>query len=721
MNTDPQFQQRLRATFRAEARDHFRAIEAGLFELEKVHDEDARQKIVETIFREAHTLKGAARLVGEHAAEAVCQELEGVFSSLKQQRRSPDAAQLEQLHDQVATLKAALGPDAEAPAAAEHAAGTIPATDDTRQTLVRVPAERLNALLLQAEEMLAVKMAGSRRTSHLQEIALRAETWRKRWAKLKPQLTAARRFVDQNRGSPAGRQLDDLLQFIEWDHEFMDELRGELSAAGRSAGQEQSWLAGLIDGVLDNTKEILMVPGSSLLEIFPTFVRDAARREGKEIELVLEGGNTAVDRRVLEEVREAVTHLVRNAIDHGIERPAERRAAGKPEKATLTIAIAEKSGGNVEISVSDDGAGLDPDRIRHAAIEQGFISRETTEASEAQVLALLFESGFSTSTAVTDLSGRGLGLAIVKEKVERLGGNVTVESRPGRGTTFRLMVPITLARFRGVFVTAAGRPYVIPSAYVREIVRAPEGGIRRVKNQETLEFEGEPIPSALLSDILRIAPAAEAASAQGGFVVVIGAGRGRLACRVDDIPFESEIIMKQLGGLLPRVRNLAGATITGAGQVVPVLNAGDLLRTGHDRSGRAPSNPALRQASARRKRRVLVTEDSITSRSLFKSILQGAGYDVKTAVDGIEALTALKFEPVDLVISDVQMPRMDGFELTQKIRSDPKLSTLPVILITSLASREDKERGVDAGANAYVVKSSFDQSDLLRTIERLLG
>lgn len=724
---DPAFHQRLLATFRGEARDQWRALESGLFELAKAADDAARQAVVETIFRDAHTLKGAARLVGEHEAEAICQSLEGVFAELKRERRAPTGGDLEWLHAKVRELQRVLGLGGETPSAAETAkpeAAAAPAADTAgAASLVRVPTARLDELMLQAEELLAVKTSAARRTATLAEIGARTAEWKKRWVKLKPRLAAARRLIDQDRTSPASRQLQELLQFLEWNDEFVRDVNAELAAVEQLAGREQGWVGGLIDGLLDGAKAILMSPCASLLEVFPGFVREAARSQGKEIEVVLNGAETEVDRRVLEEIRDAVVHLVRNSVDHGIETPSERMRAGKPAHGTLTLGATEKAGGNVEITVSDDGRGADVERIRATAVQRGLVTAEAAaELPEPDVLALLFESGFSTRSAVSELSGRGLGLAIVKEKVARLGGSVSLETKAGGGTTFRLLVPITLARFRGVFVTAGGRPYVIPSAYVRQIRRVRKGDVRRLKNQDTIAVEGEPVPLVPLADVLRIPAAAKRGGAGATtFVVVVSAGRTNLACEVEDIPHESEIVMKSLGRLLPRVRHLAGATIAGAGQIVPVLNAGDLLQANVERRGGRRANPALRAKEAQRKRRVLIAEDSITSRSLFKSILQNAGYEVRTAVDGAEAVGVLKTEPVDLVISDVQMPRMDGFELTRKIRADRALSTLPVILITSLASREDKERGVDAGANAYLVKSSFDQSDLLQTIRRLLG
>ncbi|MES2693888.1 MAG: response regulator [Verrucomicrobiota bacterium] len=727
---DPAFQRRLRETFRAEATEHLHEISAGLFALEKSADVEAHAAIIETIFRLTHTLKGAARLVGEEDAEALCQALEHRLGLLKQAKKKVPPGTIAELHAELTRLSAMLnfGEDAigvvgskTAPTAVE-AAMTVAARGPAGAGLVRVPSARLDALLVHAEELLTAKLTGAQRVAALRAIEEREAVWKKEWARIRKEMVAARRFIDAGLPSPVTRELKALVHFLDWNHEFVERWQDELAQVSRAARQDERRLGTMVDHLLGETKEVLMLPFDSLLEIFPSFVREAALSQGKEIDLVLEGGKTEIDRRVLEEIKDAIVHLVRNAVDHGLGTPAERRAAGKASRGTLTIAVTQKSGGDVEIVVADDGRGVDAAKVTAHARRLKLIGEDVEELSEGDALGLLFESGFSTSSTVTELSGRGLGLAIVREKAEQIGGSVAIESELGRGTTFRLQLPITLARFRGIFVMAQSRPFVIPAAHVRRVIRLDSGRIKRVKNQDTFDFEGASIVLVKLSEILGI-PAVGKQMAQSGsvFVVMLSVGRSRVALRVDGVPYEQEIVMKGLGRLLARMRHFMGATIVGGGQIVPVLNATGLVGSAIRRGGARRAQPGRAAPAVARKRKILIAEDSITSRTLIKSILQGAGFEVRTAVDGADALTTLKFEPPDLLISDVQMPRLDGFELTAKIRADKDLSTLPVILITSLASREDKARGVDAGANAYIVKSSFDQSDLLEAIGRLLA
>jgi two-component system chemotaxis sensor kinase CheA len=412
---------------------------------------------------------------------------------------------------------------------------------------------------------------------------------------------------------------------------------------------------------------------------------------------------------------------VRNCIDHGIETPQKREGKKKPSCGTVTIAIAQRDGSKVEILVSDDGAGIDRAKVRAAALKLGLVSQEEAQKlDETQVLALSFQSGVSTSPIITDISGRGLGLAIVREKVEKLGGAVSVETQPGVGTTFRIVLPLTLAAFRGILVRVSEHLFVLPTTYVERVARVSQEDIKTVENRETIPLNGRAISLVRLRDALELPQGkARDVGADTVHVVVVGSAEKRIAFAVDGVSDEQEVLVKSFGAQLSRVRNVAGATALGTGRVVPILNVPDLMKSAV-RLGTAPARPAAAPEAPAEKKTILVAEDSITARTLLKSILESAGFKVTTAVDGVDAFTALRTEKFDLVVSDVDMPRMSGFDLTAKIRGDKKLSEVPVVLVTALESREDRERGIDVGANAYIVKSSFDQSNLLEIIRRLI-
>jgi two-component system chemotaxis sensor kinase CheA len=348
-------------------------------------------------------------------------------------------------------------------------------------------------------------------------------------------------------------------------------------------------------------------------------------------------------------------------------------------------------------------------------------AEEADQLGEQDAIALTFRSGVSTSPIITEVSGRGLGLAIVREKVERLGGTITLKSRHDGGTSLRILLPLTLATYRGILVRAGDHVLVIPAIAVERVTRVAGENIRTVANRETIPLDGQTVSLVWLSDILDM-PRKNAAGGLGDSAqaVVLSLGSVRVAFRVEEILGEQEVLVKALGPKLVRVRNVAGASVLGTGQVVPVLNVPDLMKSAVKPMAPPLTLNAAGKSAATKKQSILVVEDSITSRALLKNILESAGYNITTAVDGIDAYTALKTGTFDLVVSDVEMPRMDGFDLTAKVRSDKQLAELPVVLVTALESREHRERGIDVGANAYIVKSSFDQSNLLEVIRRLL-
>ncbi|HEX9615407.1 MAG TPA: response regulator, partial [Bacteroidota bacterium] len=401
----------------------------------------------------------------------------------------------------------------------------------------------------------------------------------------------------------------------------------------------------------------------------------------------------------------------------------ERRIRGKSPRGTITILVSQKNGNKIEVVITDDGAGIDPAKIRTTAAKQALLPEsEAASLSDDDALQLIFQSGVSTSPMVTDFSGRGLGLAIVREHVERLGGQVSVESSPPRGTTFDLILPLTLATFQGLLVRVGEHQFIIPSSSIARVTRIESKDVRTVENRETIVLDGEIVSLARLGDVLGFQTSSKPESTEGfSHVVIVEALKRRIAFVVNAVLQEQEVLVKSLGPQLPRVRNLAGATILGSGKVVPILNVADLIKSAvlGTPAGQSRLIPPETKEVARQ-RSVLVVEDSITARTLLRSILESAGYSVTTAIDGIDAMTQLRTAEFDIVVSDVDMPRMNGFDLTARIRADKKFSDLPVVLVTALESREDREHGVDVGANAYIVKRSFDQSNLLEVVKRLI-
>ncbi len=797
----------LRETFRDEAGEHLAAMRSGLLALEGEMKDDERLRLVSTVYRAAHSLKGAARAVDLADIETLCQALESLFQAVQKgklaMRREvfdtahgaldavdrvlaePEAARDGLVSGTVAAIRAIVEAEedfsfrsattGDAPAREPADRPSIPGTDTrdespaagrsgtqaetrveprsagletampsesphSRAQTIRIPVERLDRVLFQAEEMLSIKLSLSRQLSELKAFRERGEETETSLAGMMPLLE--RLVASAREENPADANALD---------EFIASLRGSRKRAAlgmdrmlRSAENDSRVIGTMVDDFLDEAKRLLLMPLSSISGGFSKLVRDLCRDLGKEAELRIEGDDVEIEKRILEMLKDPLVHLLRNAVDHGIEPPAARAALGKPPKGSIALSVSRLGGDRVEIILADDGSGVDPASLRKALVDSGQLEAETAGAMDGDALVdMIFRPGISTSASVTEISGRGLGMSIAQEAVESLGGTIGVESSPGSGMKVRMTVPLTKATFRGILVRISGRPFVIPTATVWLVSRAGEAEIGSVEGRRVIRLGGLPYSLVRLADILGIGgqssstPSFPTPDGKLRFVVIEAAGT-RVAFIVDEVLDELEVLVKPLGPRLRGLRFVSGLAILGTGELVPILDGRNLALGA---TGTVVANPSARQsgpaahgnmapmgggkpgpgrAERTEARSILVVEDSITSRILLKNILEAAGYLVSTAVDGLEGFAALKTGRFDLVVSDVEMPRMDGYRLTQKIRADEAVSKTPVILVTSLESRENRERGVDSGADAYLVKSGFEQGILLDTIRRLL-
>jgi len=474
-----------------------------------------------------------------------------------------------------------------------------------------------------------------------------------------------------------------------------------------------------------------MLPVSTTFDTFPRMVRDMTRELSKEVKLTIEGGETEVDKQVLEQLRSPLTHMVRNCVDHGMELPDAREAAGKPREGKVVLRAFQRAA-DLVLEVVDDGAGIDVGRVKSKAIEKGLITAENADGmSEREALWLIFRSGFSTKQEVTDLSGRGVGMDVVREHIERLHGMIDVESTLGEGSKFTLSVPLSVATTRCLLVKAGEQTFGIPITNVERIVRLSAEDIGHTEGHEAIRIDERPMALLRLGDVLGVPT--EPFEAANQPAIILGSADRRAAFLVDGLLGAQEIATKTLPKPLIRVRHIAAATIVGTGEVVPILNVLDLLRANGKAAGRrsrvaapAPESSDLRpptsakQAKPADKQSILVVDDSVTIRTFEKALLEAAGYDVTAASDGLEAWQLVQKQAPDLIVSDVEMPNMTGFELTEKVRGDQRLKGMPLILVTTLSSDEDRKRGIDAGADAYVIKGSSEQDHLLETVRRLI-
>lgn len=562
------------------------------------------------------------------------------------------------------------------------------ATSEFKIETVRVDTRILDMLMTQAGELAVTKTHVARHVAEMEEVV---ELW-------------------EELGKKVGAYGDTPLQSM------LQNLKSKMS----EDSARLDFIAGKIE---DGIGKIRLVPLSTIFNLYPRMVRDMAREKGKEVNLVVEGGDVTADKRIIEEMKDPVMHMIRNSIDHGVEGPEERERVGKPRTGTIGLG-AYQTGGSIFIEVSDDGKGLDIETIKRTAIKRKVCTEEELAAmTPSQIEALIFTTGFSTSPFVTEVSGRGVGLDVVRKNVERLKGSVSLETSPGAGCRFVVKLPLTLATVRVLIVEVDGRGYAIPVEYVETSRFVSREEIFTVAGRNTISFDGQPVSVARLSELLELSVQPSAISRQlianpGSPCLILSVNKERIGLLVDALVDEQEVVLKPHSAILKHVRNVSGATILATGEVCMVLNHTGLLKS--VRKAEAPAAPERPVEEAAWKKGVLLVEDSITTRTQEKRILEGAGYEVVTAVDGVDAFSKLNSRPFDAVVSDILMPNMDGLTLTEKIRQDKRFKELPVILVTTLASDEDRKRGLEAGANAYIAKPTFDQKVLLEILSRLV-
>lgn len=498
----------------------------------------------------------------------------------------------------------------------------------------------------------------------------------------------------------------------------LDELRERVGVLSSQLAETLRGQSRGLDRLQEQSMRLAMLPTASIFAPFPRLIRNLCRELGKEVDLQLDGGGTELDKQVLEQIVDPIRHLLINAVDHGIEPPGERESSGKTRRGSLMV-TARQQGRQVVIEVRDDGRGISPEAVKASAVRKGLID-EGDELSNQEALALLFKAGFSTAGIVTDTSGRGVGLDVVKEAVDRLKGTVDIDSVPGEGTVFSITLPITLAIIEAILVNIGGQEFAIPVSAVEEVVGVPEHDVQNVGGREAVVLRDQTTSLVPLHKVLAL-PEDEISD---GPVVVIATATRRVAFRVGELIGQQEVVIKGLGSFLPRMRHVAGASILGDGRVILVLDPYELIDTARRPLGISASPVQRRSglsAVGTRPARILVVDDSLAIREMLRSIFEAAGYSVEVAVDGADGLTKVRQQKFDGVITDIEMPRLDGFGLVEGIRSRSEHESLPVIMVTSLAKEEHRRRGLEVGANAYIVKSSFDQSRLLETLRSLVG
>jgi two-component system chemotaxis sensor kinase CheA len=627
-----------------------------------------------SLFRHAHSIKGSAGMVGVSEAQLIARALEDVLEDVRDRGVFPRELTHPLLRTTDALRSAVDGATDVAEPAMRELTGLISAAvEDGHESdpSLEAPARPVPA---PASPPRSPMTNGSARTVKPGE----GRSIRTSSDKVDRLLDAVGETVLQS------RRLEHLLS-NSFPAEAADERIEE--ALGRSET--------LLDSLQDSVLQMRTMPLRTITGPFPRAMRDLAASHGIDVDLTIRGAETQLDRVILEGISETVTHLLRNAVAHGIELPEERARAGKPTRGRVELR-AEQRGGLVAIEVYDDGRGVSAQLIDEAGDDH----------SLADVLSA---PGFSTAEEITDVSGRGVGLDAVKAHIESLGGELAVHSKAGHGTTVTLTVPLTLALLRVLLLTRGGQTFGIPLTSAEEVVTVSTK--MTLGGRQAIELGEHSVSLVDLADIIGSAAPSLANLPQA--VIVASSGR-RVAVACEHIVGEQEIVVKSLGSILDHVSGYLGAAILGDGAIALILDPGFLTKS---RVSRAHS--VLGQVDDVASK-VLVVDDQFTVRELQRSILEAAGYRVQTASDGLEALTCLDADPqISLMVSDIDMPRMGGFELLRTLRGAPSPSTLPVVLVSARGDQEDRRKGIEAGADAYIVKGDFDQQALLETVQRL--
>ncbi|MEX2495464.1 MAG: response regulator [Woeseia sp.] len=695
---------RLMKTFLGELEGHVESLERDLLAFERDSGQGGGAA-AENLFRTAHSMKGAARAVNVEVIEKAAHRMESVFAAARDDPAALDEAQFQSLFAAVDALSQALS--------LLRAGRTLEGS--VLETLLRAPGlvapERKTSPQAATEEAPARWAPAGREEGHVRMPAERLD----RMIALGGELLVARRRIDariddiealQNAGRrrPTARSAGADDDF--WLSRQFDKFRGQLNADRLAIDQ-------VAESLESEVMSARMLPFGEVCQGFDRMVRDLAREVNVQVELQVQGRELQMDRSVAEAIKDPLHHLLRNAVGHAIEVPEERKAAGKPERGRLVLSAALVNG-MIEIALSDDGRGFDLPAIREQAAKRGMQAPD----DDGKLLTLAFQSGFSTSSSITAISGRGVGLDVVKATVERSRGAVRLDSEARKGSRITIRMPVSLTRLTALLIRLGGQVYVIDSTAVRALMRVAPEEFADVGGRQVKKLEASPAPVFSLAEVLGISgydrPAGKVP------LVLLGSDTAQTAFAVDELLSVQEVVIKDLGSRLRYVRHISGSAVLAGGEIALILNPAELMQTALARGSSAGRGGQQPGRAAKRRKRLLVVEDTATTRILITTILESSGFDIIAAVDGQDAWGILKDSKFDLVVSDIEMPRMDGFQLLEAIRGSKAHRELPVILVTALESEEDRMRGLSAGADAYLQKSTFDQSELIEAIGQIL-
>ncbi len=689
--------------FIREAEEHLETLRRGILSLEKDGVSDA---LLNELLRSAHTLKGSANMVDLVELSGVAHRMEDLLKGLQgnEQEFSSD------LIDVLLVATDAI----EALMAQAQSGGGISVNVDTVVKALETGAIADD----QPEAQPAAAYQGVERRTSIRASVERLDQLVNRMGEI---------LLSQKAMNERQLQMSALLQELDASmsrlhvHEDVafKGLRNKMVALINDFERDRMQLGYQAEDVYQRTMELRLLPLATITDEFERSLRNLARSLKKEVNFMVQGQDVELDRNMLDAVKPILLHILNNAIDHGIEDPETRVRLGKPKAGQITL-HARYEGSFIQIAIRDDGQGMNPEKIRETAIKRGLLSAEAVAAMpDEAVLYLVFEPGFSTREFITDVSGRGVGLDVVKANLDQVKGNLSLNSTTGTGTELLLQLPLSMAIFTGLLVESGNDKYVLPQHYIAEVLRVSPKDIIEEMGREVVRLRNESVPLCSLSQFLETDRAAQVSRRLT--VLVLSFREQTLGLLVDQTLGLQEVVVKELGCQLRSLDYFSGATILSNGNPALIISVADLFAAGQRRQSLELRSSYEKEQKRKKRGRVLVVDDSITTRTMEKNILETNDYEVVVAVSGFDALDKLDAGRFDLMVSDVEMPGMTGFELTKKVRQREDTRNMPVIIVTSLASDEHRRLGMDAGAQAYIVKGNFQQGVLLETVETLIS
>ncbi len=732
IDIDPSLMQELLETFRIQLNECIQTITENLLNLENDISESEQEQILDAVFRSAHNIKGASRGIGLMHTAKLSHCLENIFTALKNGQITAQKELVKMCLLTLDTLSSLIDIEGQGNSPGEEydklllqmekaVAGDLPSheqladlqkkptttdsesTTDNEQTeasidSIRLPTQRLNRIAALGEELQIVQLQIEQLQSEGRKVVGLSSDIKRNWPKsMKDTPFQERRMFSNN-----AEQIQNLVTICQ--------------NIDQNIRKTYSQVKLLSTSLQDNIHKLRLIPVETILSPLKRVVWDIAESEKKKVELIIIGGHLEIDRLILEKIRDPLIHLLRNAVDHGIELPDERIKAGKNEVGKITITVTHE-GDNVIFTITDDGAGIDIQSIRNKILDLELNSAdELDKLNQQDIVEYIFRPGFSSRKNVSEISGRGVGLDVVRSNLQMLKGHVSVSFTEQRGSVFLLTVPFTTASEYGVFVECSHQVFAIPAPNIKRLLEITSSDIVNLKSKQAILIDNKPVILQKLSDLLSL-PDEKTEDDSSFYVIVLHSGWHQLAVIVNRFINEQDIVIKSFQPPLDQLPYFLGGTIGNEGNVVLVLNIHALLSK--DFEGIAISH-AQKKSAPTESKKILVVDDSITTRTLEVSILKSHGYSVQSVVCAEEAIEKLKSEHFDLLITDVEMPGMNGFELTREVRTELELSDLPIIIVTSLSKEEDKQKGLDAKADAYIVKSEFESKELLSTIAQLI-